>query len=372
MAVPLLLQANALETPRPGEPRRLITFPEASHEEVDRIFVNGGYRVTQEPANFMDRWRQDFEQRHKKDGIRFWDYAAAAVPPRAFRGGSELVVLRGAPHPDAAFSLADFLAGDPEFTAILAEAGHLPAGRHGYGTDVLAKSLSSGKGPSPEVDRFVDAVQKAIEQGVAYPQLATWPEYVENQQVQEALQVLWRRVGEKDPEELKRAAREVEWLVNSRISWFDGLINVVVEARWVLTAVLVSAIAVALYLIYRRIEAQRKVTLLLFLYRAHRHDAAKFLGQNFHGIAISAQTGKWGVDQIIDKIVAVSLHFQQKLVPHVENIADNQQREMAGLGSPVRLDRVVDTAWAGASYIYEAKETVPPPYVNYARPGLEK
>ena len=48
LAVPLELQRSAIETLSPGLPRTLITFPESSHEEVDRVFVNGGYRVTQE------------------------------------------------------------------------------------------------------------------------------------------------------------------------------------------------------------------------------------------------------------------------------------------------------------------------------------
>src|SRR5262249_54589513 len=169
-----------LEMPRPNEPRRLITFPESSHEEADRVFVNGGYRVTQEPASFIDRWRQDFQQRHENDNLRFWDYAAAAVPPKAFRGGSELVVMRGSPDPDAAFAVADFLAGDPSFTTILAEAGHLPSGRGGYGTDILAHSLSPHTKPPVEVEQFLDAVQKAVEQGVSYPQFADWPVAVEN------------------------------------------------------------------------------------------------------------------------------------------------------------------------------------------------
>lgn len=372
LAVPLLLQANALDLSRPNQPRRLITFPEASHEEVDRIFVNGGYRVTQEPANFMDRWRQDFQRRHTKDGIRFWDYAGAAVPPRAFRGGSDLVVLRGSSNPDAAFSLADFLAGDPEFTTILAEAGHLPAGRRGYGTDVLATALSSGGGPSPDVDRFVDAVQKAIEQGVAYPQMASWPEQVENRQVQEALQVVWRRMGESDPEELKRAARKAEWLINSHTSWFDQFVNVVIEARWALAAILVLAVGIAVYFVFRRIEAQRQVILLLSLYRAHRHDAAKFLGQNFHGIARRACVENWDFATLSGKVLAVSQLFETQLVPHIENIADNQQKEMAGHGSAIRLDQVIYKAWSGAGFIYEAKETLAPPYVHFAGPGLDQ
>jgi hypothetical protein len=372
LAIPEFLQRSALEMPRPGEPRRLITFPESSHEEVDRVFVNGGYRITQEPANFIDRWRQDFAQRHQKDGLRFWDYAAAAVPPKAFRGGSELVVMRGCPTPDTAFSVADFLAGDPSFTTILAEAGHLPSGRRGYGTDILATSLSPGSTPPPEVEQFVDAVQKAIEQGVSYPQFAEWPIAIENARVQEAMQVVWRRMGEGDPEKLNHALRNAEWTINSQIYWPDELRKGVIEARWALLTILLMACLIAGYFIYRREQAQRALMLSLSLYRAHRHDAAKFLGTNLYGLADDARREGWAASKLIERLLDVSTHFKDRLVKHIERIAINQQKEMYGKPSTMRLNEVTDIAFDGARYIYEAKELKTPPDIHYANDGLER
>jgi hypothetical protein len=99
-----------------GEVRQLAIFPETTHEEVIRTFVNGGYQATLEPASFMPRWVDDFyERQRKKDKAqRFWDYALAVVPPGGFKGGGELVVLSRTSDPELAFKLADYLATDPE------------------------------------------------------------------------------------------------------------------------------------------------------------------------------------------------------------------------------------------------------------------
>lgn len=372
LAVPLELQKSAIETLKPGEPRTLITFPESSHEEVDRVFVNGGYRVTQEPANFIDRWRQDFQQRHMKDGLRFWDYAAAAVPPKAFRGGSELAVTRGSESPAAAFALADFLAVDPAFTRILAESGFLPSGRAGYGTDILTTSLSQTTGSLTDVEHFVDTVQKAIEQGVAYPPFSEWPTKIENRRVQEAMQAVWRRMGEGDPKKLRGAAREAEWLINSQIYWVDEFWNGVIEARWALVTVLFLALSIAAYFIYRRLQTQRNLLLLLFLYRAYRHDAAKFLGDNFFGLANEAKRSKTPCEDFIDRVMQLSLHFKDRLAPHIERISEGQFMDLIGKAPAMRLDEIADLAYRGATYIFEAKEVKPAPYIQYVTEGLEK
>jgi ABC-type glycerol-3-phosphate transport system substrate-binding protein len=370
LAVPLELQRRAIETPVQGEPRTLITFPESSHEEVDRIFVNGGHRVTQEPANFIDRWRQDFQKRHKKDGLKFWDYAAADVPPKSFLGGSYLVVTRGAADPSAAFALADFLATDPGFTRILAESGFLPSGRRGYGTDVLTSSLYKKTGSLPQVEHFVDSVQKAIQQGAEYPPFSEWPTEIENRRVQEAFQIIWRRMGERNPEQLRAAAKDAEWLINSRVYWVDEFWNGLIEARWALLATLFVAGCVATYFIYSRFKAERALLLLLFLYRAYRHDAAKFLGDNFFGIASEAKPGASGYDEFRDKVMALSIHFKDKLAPHIEKISEGQFTDFQG-PSTMRLDEISDLAFCGATYIYEAKFLKEAPYIQYGAEALE-
>jgi len=370
LTVPLELQRRAIETPTQGEPRTLITFPESSHEEVDRIFVNGGYRVTQEPANFIDRWRQDFQQRHEKDGLKFWDYAAADVPPKSFLGGSYLIVTRGTADPPAAFALADFQATDPGFTKILAESGFLPSGRRGYGTDVLTNSLYKRTGSLPQVEHFVDSVQKAIQQGAEYPPFSEWPTEIENRRVQEALQIIWGRMGERNPERLKAAAKDAEWLINSRVYWVDEFWNGLIEARWALVATLLLAGGVAMYFMYRRFKAERALMLLLFLYRAYRHDAAKFLGDNFFGIASEANPDASGCDEFRDEVMSLSIHFKDKLAPHIDRISEGQFRDFQG-SSTMRLDEISDLAFCGATYIYEAKEMKEAPYIQYNTEELD-
>lgn len=366
MSQPKVLMRMALEMPKPGEPRRLVAFPESSHEEVTRIFVNGGYRVTLEPANFIGRWRQDFEQRHQNPPLRFWDYAATAVPPKPFRGGSALVVARGTPYPAQAFSLADFLANDSEFTSVLAESGHLPAGRPGYGAAILASALNSKGRAGPEVDRFVDSVQKAIVEGISYPPMETWPTALENRQVQEALQVVWRRIAEGNEEELDKAATEVERLINPKISWLASAGEALIAARWALMLVLLLSSVMAAVLIKRRAEAQNTITLLLYLYRAFRHDAAKFLGDNLRRLADRAESQAWSTEKLRDATEALGSHYSNKLVPHINSITNSQYSEMKGRPIRMRLDRVVNTAYDGAQYIFEAKELEPIPAIRYA------
>ena len=84
LSVPVYLAEHSSVPFGKGEARQLVSFPEATHEEVTRTFVNGGYRATVEPASFMTRWAYDFygRQRKKDKAKRFWDYAAAVIHPR--------------------------------------------------------------------------------------------------------------------------------------------------------------------------------------------------------------------------------------------------------------------------------------------------
>src|SRR5262249_30726080 len=139
---------------------------------------------------------------------------------------------------------------------------------------------------------------KAIDQGTSYPPLVKWPEAVENLPAQEALQLVWRRMGEGDPKALRAAAHDAEWLINTRLNWFYGAFNTIFLARWALLTTLLLAGMVVAYVYHRRSveraaerlraleaqqkaqQAQQRVFLQLYLYRAFRHDAAKFLGNN--------------------------------------------------------------------------------------------
>ena len=216
-----LTSKDALRVPRllaqaasGREGRRLLAVPEASHQEVTRAFVAGEYRGTIEPANFVSRWKKDFDKTFNGTK-RFWDYAAAAVPPQPFRGGSYLAVM---PSPDlspTAFDLAEFLATDDEYTTVLARNAHLPSLRAGYGMDVLLDEL--GGSGADEARQFTSLVQQANIQGRSLPDLSNWPTAIESTEVQEALQRVWRRIGEGNTERLDEEARAAEDALNLRI-----------------------------------------------------------------------------------------------------------------------------------------------------------
>jgi hypothetical protein len=55
LATPVYLAEHSWVPLGRGEVRELVSFPETTHEEVTRTFVNGGYRATLEPASFMAR-----------------------------------------------------------------------------------------------------------------------------------------------------------------------------------------------------------------------------------------------------------------------------------------------------------------------------
>jgi len=362
LAVPEYLARNARIEPKSGEPRRLITFPESTHEETSRIFVNGGYRVTLEPANFIDRWRQDFQKR--KPQAAFWEYAGAVAPPVPFKGGSELVVLQSTLQPTLAFALADFLATDPGYTEMLADVGHLPSCRPGYGIDRLISALGGGAA-GPSAQEFVGAVQKAIDQGKTYPDLDAWPSAVENNQVLEALQNVWRRTGEGDVDGLRTAAKRTESIINVRLNWFYKLKDLVIQIWGLLTVVFLGAASTIFYFYLRRLRARQELTLLLHLNRAYIHDATKFIGDNFHGLADQAQLEGWDTTRLLTSVRALSALFRDRLSPHINQIAEGQFQDLRGGSSPVNLKVIVEKAFDGAQYIFQACQNSPPPFVRF-------
>lgn len=351
-------------------------------------------------------------------GRRFWDYAGVTVPPVVFKGGSDLVVFKGTPQPAAAFALADFLATDPEFTSVLAEAGHLPAGRPGYGIDILVGSMS-GREVDAATEQFARDVQKAIDQGRTYPPIDVWPTAVENKQVLEALQNVWRRMGEQNADGLREAARQAEWTINARTHWGYWLLDRVLQAWQVIAIVLLVALVVVGWLIIsrikaykaavqaqekqveaqaaavqaqgervrsetelveaerknvleekKRVKAERDLVLLLNLLRAHRHEAAKFLGDNLRELAEEAAYNHWAATEVIGHVERLSVLFKDSLVPHIDDVARNQLKELTGYAARLCLCTAVDKAYNGARYIFEAKNRVPPPYVHFACEGL--
>jgi signal transduction histidine kinase len=233
--VPIYLAEQSVSSGK-GEGRQLVSFPEATHEEETRTFVNGGYRATLEPASFMTRWAYDFYERQRKTDKpkRFWDYAAAVVPPGNFLGGGEFVVLSARPDPEVAFKLADFLATDPEYTAMLGGAGFLASGKPGHGTDALVASLIKGEGDVQDARIFGETVRKAIDQGHRVPDFDRWGLVIENPTTLDKLQRVWRRMAEGDVAGVRQEAKEVDWSVNSQVYLPSRVLNALIQSwRWV-------------------------------------------------------------------------------------------------------------------------------------------
>jgi signal transduction histidine kinase len=248
LSVPVYLAEHSSVPFGKGEGRRLVSFPEATHEEEIRTFVNGGYRATLEPASFMTRWAYDFYGRQGKTdkAKRFWDYAAAVIPPGNYLGGGEFVILSKKSDPEVAFRLADFLATDPEYTAMLGRAGFLASGKPDYGTDAVVASLVRGSGDLQDARIFGETVRKAIDQGHEYPDFERWPVLLDPS-VLDKLQGVWRRMAEGDVAGVRRAAKEVDWAVNSQIYLPSRVLNALIQSwRW---AALIFSMATFLLLL---------------------------------------------------------------------------------------------------------------------------
>lgn len=377
LAVPTYLATHTRVRLGNGDYRRLIAFPESSHEEVVRTFVNGGYRVTLEPANFIDRWAEDFNERQARrqrvgnPRQRFWDYAAAVVPPATYKGGSELVVSPRAADPELAFSLADYLATDPLYTEVLAQAGQLPSGRPGYGIDSLVRALDS-KQDEPSVRAFREAVQKAIDQGHEYPELATWPMVFENRLVLEKLQRVWRRMAEGDVQGMREATREVDWEINSQIYGPSRAKRILLDSWPFLLFAALSLGGYAGWIYRQRGRSRQRLTTLLHLYRASRHESVKILGDNLRGLAERSRTGTLDQSQLTESLGKLACHYALNLAPHMQTLGADLVREVqSDTSPPARLSTIVSRARDGAMLHYQAVKLMRRPDVSFASEDLD-
>lgn len=376
ISVPTYLASHTRIALGNNEYRRLISFPESTHEEVTRTFVNGGYRATLEPANFIGRWAEDFAQRqnnHMRAGDpkrSFWDYAAAIVPPGSFRGGSELVVLRNAADPDLAFSLADYLASDPEYTQVLAEAGLLPSGRPGYGIDALVRSLQP-EGADRGAQAFIGAVQKAIDQGHKYPDIAQWPTVVENRVVLEELQRVWRRMAEGDVDAMRQAADDVQWAINSHIYVPARAWDSITQWWPLLLALALTLAAYGTWTYWLREQSWRRLITVLHLYRAGRHESSKILGPNLAELVLLGKAGKLSCEQLNCKLSDLANHYVKRLNPYIGQLGDDLVREVQEPVKAVPLKTIICAAWDGAIIHYQAKQLMDLPDVSLATSGLD-
>jgi ABC-type glycerol-3-phosphate transport system substrate-binding protein len=233
LAIPTLIAQNTVFRDAKQQSHRFIAFPEIGHDEAARYFITGDYLATLEPAAFVKRWYDQFARHTGTDPssslstVDFWDYADAETPPVAFKGGSDLIVMRGARVPELASKLMRFLATDDAYTKTLSALGFLPAQRHDFGIDILMSTL--GVQPEtakehPGATKFANVLRRALSESREYPSSSSWPTELESREVLEAMQRLWRRIGESDESgmslaRIKAAAAEAELIINRRINW---------------------------------------------------------------------------------------------------------------------------------------------------------
>jgi signal transduction histidine kinase len=101
-------------------------------------------------------------------------------------------------------------------------------------------------------------VQQANVQGKSLPDLPNWPTEIESIEVQEALQRVWRRIGEGNVAGLLTEASYAQDVLNAKIDRVTQLRRTLIQFWWL------SVLAVAAY--------------LLFLWRSHRR-VVRVLGQ---------------------------------------------------------------------------------------------
>ncbi|HEY2124797.1 MAG TPA: extracellular solute-binding protein, partial [Chthoniobacterales bacterium] len=301
LATPIYVTQHSRVPLPQGGVRELASFPETTHDEVIRAFVNGGYRATVEPASFMARWADDFYKRPHKDGKtqRFWDYAAAVVPPVGFKGGGELVVLNQTPDADLAFRLADFLATDPEYTGMLSDTGFLPPGKPGYGLDGMVASLTHDPHDVADARAYGALVQQEIDRGYRYPDFKSWALVFENRDTLEKVQRVWRRMAEHDVIGLRQAAKDLDWAINSRIYLPSRALNALLQSWKLLALIFFMGAALTLLtgiyrLRLRQVEEQFNVRLEERVNERTRiarelHDT---LLQSFHGLMFQFQAAR--------------------------------------------------------------------------------
>ena len=374
LAVPLYITEHSKVHLGAGDVRTLVSFPESSHEEVTRTFVNGGYRATLEPASFIGRWADDFNARQHAGHApeRFWDYASAIVLPGSFKGGGELVVSSRTSDPQTAFALADYLATDPEYTQVLAESGFLPSGRPGYGIEALVASLIHDQRDNQPVRSFTEAVQKAIDQGHKYPDFDRWPLVFENRTVLEKLQSICRRMAEGNSSEVRLAAQDLDSTINSEIYW-PVRSKDEFKRSWPLLALislLLGGYAIRTYL--KNSQSLRRLVTLLHLYRASRHESAKILGDNLNALVVRRNTGELTCDGMTESVSELADHYTNHLGKFMSHLGEDLVNEVQETTSGrTALRSVVDRAWNGANLHFRAVELMTPSQVSLAATGLD-
>jgi len=229
MEVPLMLAKKACgDLPcasPPGAapvhpPRHLFTFIDADHEEVTRGFMRGEYLAIIEPVHFIQRWRAEFNQTvHDATQGSFSDHAGVAIPPATFLGGSSLVVLATTRQQQAdAQNLQLIMTTDNDYTEALARLGHLPEAVPQHGATLLAETMGTDADGIPIVTAINQAFPDPRPKGP--DEIAKWAMEMEAPSSLEAMQQVWRRMGDPKPDlgTIRTAAADAERTVNVRVS----------------------------------------------------------------------------------------------------------------------------------------------------------
>jgi ABC-type glycerol-3-phosphate transport system substrate-binding protein len=383
LTVPKMLAEKSTLIDEKYQWHRLLAFPEISHEEAVHHFWDGEYLAIIEPVGFIKRWREQFaknglpksftteqSENHSSSTEQFWDYAGVAVPPRTFVGGSDLIVLRRTRQQQKAFDLARFIASDSDFTNTLAGLGHLPAQLPDHGIDVFCASLegestfpNTGNGPNRTAE-IAHVLTRTLSQRSQqeYPAIAEWPAVFESQELLEAIQRIWRRIGENDTVALKKVASEAEIIINRNINWaawFSELLNqnglIVIGSSIVLLF-----IAGTLLWLQRKVATQQREKILaLLLFQVKEHDQLQAFGDTLHDLP-----DLWP-DELPEKIRSHGLHISVVYSRYLKKAAETLLVEMttnhAGQTKRVDLEDVVRDAFNGANIEFEAAFAKEPP-----------
>jgi len=257
LRVPYLISQNATTIGENGLSYRIVSFPEMNHETAARHFMEGiDYVAIIQPAAFIARWRQNFMQYVSVSPEAFWDCAGMTLLPATFKGGTDLMVVNGTGEKRMAFRLARFLANDDEHSAVAAENGYLPAQNSDFGLGVLLDMLggSSCKGAK----NAIGLIRTAMKEGREYACTPEWPTRMESIEVLEAMQTLWRRIGEGDTELVREYAGKAEMMINSRIYWPVSL-WLLVKKLWPAISLILALAFLGLYLHSRKITWRNRL-----------------------------------------------------------------------------------------------------------------
>ena len=257
LKIPFLISQNATRFDKKGRAYRIISFPEMSQESAAIHFMKGlEYVAIIQPAAFLSRWRRNFMKTVSTSSEVFWDCAGVRLLPSMFKGGTDLMVVKGTRKNKMAFQLVHFLASDDKHSGSAAENGYLPAQHSDFGLSVLLDTMG---GPScSEAKNVVSLIHTAIEKGKEYPPIPQWPTRMESTEILEAMQMLWRRIGEGNVQRVRKYAGKVSLMINSRIYWPSSL-WVLVKKMWPAITFILTLAFLGLYLQGRKITWRNRL-----------------------------------------------------------------------------------------------------------------